>query len=75
MAPFAASRDPQDQPSAGRETFAARKYRRAIAAEGSFISFAKSSAVNGLFDEGLGCLSDLVSDFADMVFPRLFVRK
>ena len=75
MAPFAASRDPQDHPSVGRVTLAARKYRRAIAADGSFTSFAKSWAVNGLFDEGLGCLSDLGSDFADMVFPRLFDRK
>ena len=75
MALFAASRDAQDHPSDGRGTFAARKYRRAIAADGSFASFAKSWAVNGLFDEGLGCLSDLVSNFADIVFPRLVGRK
>ena len=75
MAPFAASRDSQDHPSVGRETLAARKYRRAIAADGSLISLAKSWAVNGDFDEGLDGLSDLGSDFADMVFPRFFGRK
>jgi hypothetical protein len=85
MALFAAALSGQVQPSFGFAIFAARRWRRATAADGSFNSFAKSSAVNGFVAEafsvfvgaaiddassGLSTAGVFGADFADV--PEFF---